>query len=274
VDRRGRRDPEIEPALDLVLTHVDDRFDGSMRAKIGADASRVLPLLENHDFTFLIEDPATIWNLGPKRYPQIAQRYQTLTAHQNKLAIDINVVERYQDVYPVKRQTGIELFELIHEAALSFPRVALYFENSITPQDLGMLPAAASSVEKVENTGDKLIVHSRTGTGVRWSAGTGLVDGKLWPVANGDIVWLPSGVHAIQPAVNTPITRLMDFNGDLISASASSDSIEFAYQSSARALALPEHPPSRVEIDGVETKPQLTGSVLILPRGQHLVTLH
>jgi hypothetical protein len=122
---------ESKPALDLVLTHVDDRFDSTMREKIGADASRVLPLLEEHDFAFLIEDPATIWNLGPKRYPEIAERYKPLTLQQSKLAIDINVVERYQDVYPVKRQTGTELFELVHEAGQSFPRVALYFETRL-----------------------------------------------------------------------------------------------------------------------------------------------
>src|SRR5262249_13629896 len=116
-----------KPHLDLVLTHVDDRFDTSMREKIGADAARVLPLLALHDFTFLIEDPATIWNLGPQRYGQIAQRYNGLTPAAGKLGIDINVVERYQDVYPLKQQTGVELFSLVHSAAASFPRVALYF---------------------------------------------------------------------------------------------------------------------------------------------------
>ena len=98
----------------MVLTHVDDRFDTRMHDLIGADAARVLPLLDQHDFTFLIEDPATIWNLGPQRYPQIAARYQPLTSHSNRLAIDINIVERYQDVYPTKQQTGTELFQLVH----------------------------------------------------------------------------------------------------------------------------------------------------------------
>ena len=79
------------PQLDLVLTHVDDRFDTTMREKIGTDASRVLPMLSDHDFTFLIEDPATVWNLGPQRYPQIAARYNALTRAQSKLAIDIHI---------------------------------------------------------------------------------------------------------------------------------------------------------------------------------------
>ena len=67
--------------------------------------------------------------------------------------------------------------------------------------------------------------------------------------------------------------RVLDFNGDLISASASTDSIEFAYRSSAQTLAVVERPPQRVEIDGEEAHPPLHGSVLTLPRGQHLVAL-
>jgi len=98
-----------------------------MRDLIGADAGKVLPLLQQHDFTFLIEDPATVWNLGPQRYPEIAKRYQPLTSHPEKLAIDINIVDRFQDVYPTKQQTGTELFELVHLASTAFPRVALYF---------------------------------------------------------------------------------------------------------------------------------------------------
>src|ERR1700721_1030732 len=45
----------IKPQLDLTLTQVDDRFDTTMREKIGADVSRVLPMLEQHAFTFLSE---------------------------------------------------------------------------------------------------------------------------------------------------------------------------------------------------------------------------
>ena len=37
-----------EPDLDVVLTHVDDRFDAGMKDAIGADAGRVLPLLDKH----------------------------------------------------------------------------------------------------------------------------------------------------------------------------------------------------------------------------------
>ena len=261
-----------KPYLDLTLTHVDDRFDTTMREKIGADASRLLPMLGSHDFTFLIEDPATIWNLGPQRYPQIAARYSGLTPAQDKLAIDVNVVERYQDVYPTKQQTGTELFELVHTAAAAFPRVALYFENSILSPDLALLSAAASSVDRAVVAGGKLVIESPRGAGMPW-LGPALVDGKPWPVLNEKTLWLPRGPHSIEPAPKATGLRILDFNGELKSAKVTPEGVEFAYQSSARAMATLEHTPRKVEIDGAETKPQFSGNVLILPRGQHLVVL-
>ena len=263
---------KTKPHLDLTLTHVDDRFDTTMREKIGADVTAVLPLLGEHDFTFLIEDPATIWNLGPQRYPQIAARYRPLTSHQDKLAIDINVVERYQDVYPTKQATGSELFQLIHQAASAFPRVALYFESSLSQVDLPWLSSAASSVERIEQSGANLVVQSRGGVGVVFD-GTALVDGKPWPVASDTTVWLPGGTHSVEPGFKATGLRVTGFNGELKSASITATGVQLAYRSSARALATVDPLPRRVEIDGAEVQAQTSGKVIFLPRGQHLVTL-
>jgi hypothetical protein len=261
---------KTKPWLDLTLTHVDDRFDTSMREKIGADASKTLPLLDQHDFTFLIEDPATIWNLGPQRYPQIAARYAAVTPHSDRLAIDINIVERYQDVYPTKQQTGSELFALVHLAATAFPRVMLYFENSILGADLPLLPAAAATVSRVDRAGEKLTIDSSRGVGVPWT-GPALVDGKPWPVASDSTVWLPPGAHSIQPAATKPAVRLIDLNADLRDALATPTGLAFSYQSNARAFAIFDEFPRQIEIDGVVAYPQVAGNALLLPRGQHTV---
>ena len=266
----------VKPQLDLTLTHIDDRFDTSMREKLGADAARVLPLLAQHDFTFLIEDPATIWNLGPQRYPQIAARYAPLTPSREELAIDVNIVERYQDVYPTKQQTGAELFELVHTASNSFPRVALYFEASIERLDLPLLASAAAAVDRAEQVNGKVVVESRRGVGVPLKGlGPALVDGKPWPIANDTTVWLTRGAHVIEPAPPGQMLplRILEFNGDLKMASVTPRGIEFAYQSSARAMALLEHTPAKLEVDGVERPPEMAGNVLLLPRGQHYITL-
>ena len=265
-----------KPDLDLALTHVDDRFDTRMRDLIGADAGRVLPMLDSHDFTFLIEDPATIWNMGPKRYPEIAKRYQPLTRHADKLAIDINIVERYQDVYPTKLQTGTELFEEVHLAAQAFPRVALYFENSIQAADLPLLSAAAASVEKIEQTGSRLAVGSKYGVGLPWQ-GPATVNGRAWPVRSQSVLWLPAGTQVIEPAAKDTRWHVVDFNGRLESASVTARGLELAYQSSARAIAVLDGTPVKVEIDGAAASPQFqqngSETVLLLPRGQHLVSI-
>lgn len=267
---------ESKRNLDFVLTHVDDRFDTRMRDLIGADAARVLPLLDQHDFTFLIEDPATIWNLGPERYPKIAEKYEPLTKQTGKLAIDINIVERYQDVYPTKQQTGTELFELVHVAAKAFPQVALYFENSILAPDLPLLPSAAAAVDKVQQDGRRLIVDSRYGVGVPWQ-GPALVNGRIWPVHDQTTVWLPAGPNVIEPASKDPAIRMLDFNGNLHSASTSPGGLEFSYQSNASAIAVLNLRPRKIEVDGSTSDQSILESgpnfVLMLPRGQHLVQI-
>ena len=263
-----------KPDLDLVLTQVDDRFDTGMRAAIGADAARVLPLLSTHSFTFLIEDPATVWNQGPQRYQAIAERYHALTDHRDKLAIDLNIVDRYQNVYPTKQQTGTELFEMVHHAARNFGRVALYFENSLLAPDLRLLPSAAAAVTHVERVGSKLVVESAYGVGVPWH-GPALVDGEPWPAGDDETVWLPAGAHSVEPAPGKSGPRLVRLNGDLKAArSQDARSIEFSYRSSARAIAVLDRTPRSVQIDSnPATPPRASDNTLLLPRGQHIVTL-
>jgi len=268
---------KTKPDLDFVLTHVDDRFDSRMRDLIGADTAGVLPLLDQHDFTFLIEDPATIWNLGPERYPQIASRYQTLTKQTNKLAIDINIVERYQDVYPTRQQTGTELFQLVNLASRAFPQVALYFENSILDQDLPLLPSAAATVDKVEQNGTRLTVQSRYGVGVPWR-GAAKVNGQTWPVHDDSTLWLAAGLNTIERANKDAPVRILNFNGNIQTASASANGLSFSYQSNARAIAILSARPTHVEIDvgqasGLSGQTGGLSNVLFLPRGQHIVDI-
>jgi hypothetical protein len=263
-----------KPHLDLVLTHVDDRFDTGMREAIGADAARVLPLLDTHNFTFLIEDPATVWHLGPQRYQTIAERYRSLTRHQDKLAIDLNIVDRYQNVYPTKQQTGTELFQLVHAAAANFARVALYFENSLLPPDLRLLPSAAAAVTRIEKIGNKLVVESATAVGIPWR-GPARVDGLPWPAATPETLWLAAGAHAIEPAPGLQSPHLLYLNADLRAArTINASTIEFSYQSNARGIAMLDCVASSIQIDGEEALPvQASAFGELLPRGQHVVTV-
>ena len=262
------------PDLDLVLTHVDDRIDKDISDAIGADSSRVLGLFEKKNFTFLIEDPATVWHLGAQRYRAIAESYQSLTSHQEKLAIDLNIVDRYQNVYPTKQQTGTELFQLVHQAASNFQRVALYFENSLLAPDWRVLPAAAAGVVHTETIGRKMVVESARGVGVRWK-GPALVDAQLWPAADDEVVWLPAGSHSLEPAPSQGGPRLLYLNGELRAGRiVDANRIEFSYRSTARAIALLDHRIRSIELDGANANPSMAGTAtVLLPRGQHLVNI-
>ncbi len=264
-----------QPHLDLVLTHVDDRFDTGMRDAIGADAARLLPLLDRHPFTLLIEDPATVWHLGAQRYHSIAERYRALTPHREQLAIDLNIVDRYQNVYPTRQQTGTELFQLVHSAAANFQRVALYFENSLLAPDWPLLPSAAAAAARIEKPGQKTVVASVGGVGIPWR-GAALVDDLPWPVADDETVWLPAGAHSIAPGrEGLARLHLVRLNADLESARVTAPgAIEFSYRSAARAIAILDRIPTRIRIDGADDPhPGPASTTLLLPPGRHTVAV-
>ena len=265
---------KTKPYLDVVLTQIDDRFDSGIRDELGIEMFRSLSAATQHKSTLLVEDPATLWNLGPERYAKLAEKYGELKPQTRKLAIDINVVERYQDVYPTKKQTGVELFELVHQAAESFSHVALYFENSLEKVDLSILPAAATTAKVSQHGPDELDLQAREQTRVAWQ-GAVEIDGKLWPVQNSDSVLAPAGQHRLSPGVESPGIVIADFNGELKSAVASKDRTELSYKSEMRALATLASPVSSIDIDGAsfwKAAPGAVNPIIVLPPGQHVVT--
>jgi hypothetical protein len=264
-----------KPYLDIVLTHIDDRFEPGIRDALGADIARSLPLIQSRRCTLLIEDPATMWSLGPERYSKLGTQYRALTSDTGHLAVDINVVERYQDVYPTKKQTGVELFELVHEAAVSFSRVALYFENSLEKQDLALLPAAANTASAEVQDG-VLTLNALQPTRINWQ-GAADMDGKLWPMQNARGILAPAGKHKFEASASQPGVSIADFNGDIRSAQGAADRADVSYTSKSRAVAVLGSAVSRVEVDGatfLETKSgEKIGSV-VLPAGEHKVTFY
>lgn len=271
---------ERKPWLDIVLTHIDDRFEPGVRDALGADVARTLPLAEARGVKLIIEDPAPLWNLGAERYTQLAAKYAELAPNKPaaNLAVDINIVDRYQDVYPTKKQTGVELLELVHAAAASFHQVALYFESSLEKQDLMLLPAAATLAQVKRPAADELDVTTPQACRILWT-GAVEIDGKPWPVQSAVAVLTPAGHHRLAPGVTTPgasaALHISDFNGDLQAAQTTRTGIELAYKSQTRAIATLDAAVSAVEVDGSlfwrpigGEKPQF----FVLPAGQHLVT--
>lgn len=231
-----RRD---KPSLDIILTHIDDRFDTHMRDALGADAARVLRGTEGQGTGFLIEDPATVWHLGPSRYREIRKRYQDLTKEPERLSIDINIVERYQDVYPTRRQTGAELAQLIHESAASFDQVALYFEYSLRPVDHALMGPAAARLEGWKESAAGLSVKLGAPARIDWMGGA-TVNGMPWPLTDGKSIYLPAGEWKIEAAAQPPATRLVDHNLRVESVTADDGGYTIRYSSRTAGIAIVE----------------------------------
>lgn len=263
-----------KPYLDIALTHIDDRFEPGIRDALGADVARSFPVVKATKSTLLVEDPATLWALGPERYRKLADKYAELTPDRDHIAVDINVVERYQDVYPTKKQTGLELAELVHEAASSFSRVALYFESSLENVDLSLLPFAATDSSVRQTSIDEIEVSAKAATRISWR-GPVEVDGRVWPVQDSTTVIAPAGRHTLSPSIEKSPVTLLDFNADVRSASVGKDRVELSYSSASRAIVILGSPVTLIEVDGVPLPtpaPLDVKSSVMLPAGQHLVS--
>jgi len=101
------------------------------------------------------------------------------------------------------------------------------------------------------------------------------VDGQPWPVQDEETLWLPAGPHAIEPVAHAAGPRLARLNGELKAARAvDARTLEFTYQSASRAIAIVSRAPVKLQIDGMDESLRLAGpATLLLPRGQHVVTL-
>jgi hypothetical protein len=267
---------ESKPYLDIVLTHIDDRFEPGTRDLLGADVARSLPALQAHNASLLVEDPANLWSLGPERYKKLAGKYRDLNVPV-EYAVDLNIVERYQDVYPTKKQTGGELFELIHEAAMGFSHVALYFENSLEKQDLPLLSVAAAKASVQRAAPDDLLVNAKESTKVNWQGAVEL-DGKPWPVRSKQSVVIPAGKHQLTSGVTDPPILVSDFNGNILSATTTPNEVTIAYKNRSRAVAKLSSTITSAQVDGVPvlrpSQPsENSSSELLLPPGQHVLTL-
>lgn len=259
-----------KPYLGVVLTHIDDRFDSAIRDELGADVARTLPLMQSAKSTLLVEDPANLWDLGPERYAKLASKYRELTPDLGLLAVDINVVERYQDVYPTKKQTGVEVLELVHQAANSFGHVAIYFENSIEKQDLPLLPAATAKAYEEDAPDAAISVTAQDLTRLSFDSAAA-VDGRPWPLQSKDSILLPAGKHRVS-AGTEPAVAISDFNGEIRSGFARDSESGISYVSGTRAIAVLGSAVASVQLDGLPfANAKAAGEAVMLPPGEHLV---
>lgn len=237
--------------LDLVMTVVENLSNPAIREATGSDLRALLSVARKFDATLILEDPATLWNMGPARYRELAQRFG-LSA-----GVDINIVDRYQQTFPTKKQSGTEFLLLLHHAAQSFSPVLVYFEQSIYAHDMELAAhALVADAQPVEMYVGK---------------GRPTVNGADWPVRDGERVLLPAGNHHVETLPgNPPPVSLLTLNADLLDAAYDGTrAFRFRYRSRPRAAAVFSERPTSILVDG---KPITADSeAVLLPPGEHEV---
>ena len=219
----------------------------------------------------------------------MGQRYRTLILPGKDFMLDLNILsyrpEKKETAFPTLVQTGIEAYQLAHAAALGADRFSVYSESSVRPQDLRMIPYAASARAKLlripggwrlSSPFPVVMELSPAYAALRMETGDRITsDRGSFLIPPGEHT-LTAELHAGDPFSSRPTGgKLLSITGRLTSLTTSSRSVNFGYWSSTRCIASFSHRPFAVFLDGKEiTAEPLEGYrrfSLIFPPGSHTV---
>ncbi|HUI29192.1 MAG TPA: DUF2334 domain-containing protein [Candidatus Acidoferrales bacterium] len=279
-----------KPGAQIILTILDQKTFPDLRASIGVDADQIVQLRQKYDFALQVEDPQSNWNTDPRRYVGIGNTYRRLLGPDSSdLMIDLNVYSMrdssYTGVFPSKTPTGTESYLLVNSAAKVAPRVTIYDEATVLPQDLADFPYAISPQANMQITDGGYEIDAPYSTSIRLSAGTKyiIVDGEtVFPYQPGYFA-IPAGKHLIkihEAQVNPFQDETMDSHIEAASCNILSErtlqrGVEFTYESPARCAVSFGKMPFAVFVDDHETPFSVAREEqhygIILPAGQHKV---
>lgn len=267
--------------LQTVVTAIDSIADKDMREKIGVDASRIVELQYKYHFMLQIEDPYTLWNLGPDRYRVIGEEYRSIMSDRNQLSIDINVIDRGGEVYPTRKQRGVELYQLVNTAGRYADKVILYSLATLEEDEMGFVPYSRSGdIEVREVSKNEYIFEADKGFTWRTAieGKTFYIDGEKWPFVSEKGVMIPGGEHRLKVlnTENEAMLLLETVNGEISDVSID-QKVNFSYASEGRFFVLTNTRPSRVVLDGTVYGPHIMEDgnkyTVILPKGVHRLSI-
>jgi len=124
--------------FDIVVTVVDSIKSPEVRETWGVNSQKLAELLNDYNFTFVVEDPMRMWDLPPDRYEALIEAYKSLGIPTSSLGMDLNVVDCHREKggFAHTKQAGAELFQLLRSASKGGCRVIVYGEATILEGDL------------------------------------------------------------------------------------------------------------------------------------------
>ena len=174
---------------------------------------------------------------------------------------DVNVVPD-RDItntnLPSKTATGTELALTLLSAASASGRVAVYSEQTVSPQDWDLIQMVLNRPVSVSGGKTSMDVNATTSL-VLTPADDPLyyVDGHLWPAVSQDGVVMPTGEHSISTErswwhfLDTEEfqARILTCTADLAEAQADTTGLTFRYRSPGRAVFVFNQQPNEILVD-------------------------
>jgi hypothetical protein len=267
--------------FEVIVTAMDALGSPELREYYGVDMGQILALQKRFRFTLNVEDPEHLWSTDPQRYLAIGRRYEELLRGRDRLMLDLNIlVFRKPEVttpFPTLIQTGTESFHLVNAAASGAPRMVIYSESSVNPQDLLLFPYALAGAVQYRREGEAYRVSAPHSFVLKLPPEIRelQVDGTAVTPVRENLFLIPAGDHEIR-VVAAPArafsaheleTRVLSFTGNILSLSYGLRSVSVTYESGTRALLSLNREPTLVQVDG-------EGMAFTAMKGNDCFTVH
>lgn len=274
----------------IIVTAMDSYTSPELREYIAEDMDNILKLQKKYNFVLQVEDPQHLWSSDPMRYLKIGNDYSNKIEDSKKLMLDLNILKFRNESdaipFPTLIQTGIESFHLVRSASLGAPRLTIYAESSINPQDLFYMPYALASDVNYKMTEDGLECFSPTSFSLELPTNVKSIAinrSTISPGRNNSFI-IPAGANFIKFNTGsdrfTPSqmqTRIFSFTGNLLSINYGYQDLSFEYDSDTRTLISLNRAPTSVKIDGNNYNFKVMKGddcfSIFLPNGKHQVDL-
>jgi uncharacterized protein YdaL len=253
------------PGFQVIVTAMDSYLAPEMREYIGVDMSSILALQKKYAFLLQVEDPERFWATAPSRYVDIGRRYAKLLGDRSLLLLDLNIVSgpRKPDQvtpFPTLIQTGTESFDLVRAASIGAPRMTIYSESSVNPQDLKFFPFALASDVQYRRTGHGYEVTSPYSFTLKLPPGVReiSIDGMVHSPSRENVFLIPAGTHTVEtggdqsPAFSTHEleARILSISGNLLSIEQGIRTMAFTYEADTRVFVALNREATALSVDG------------------------
>jgi hypothetical protein len=282
---------QVKPGFEIIVTAMDSYSAPRLREYIGVDMKSVRALQQRFNFRLQVEDPEDLWSTDPRRYIAIGDHYGQLLGGKDRLLLDLNILSfrkaEKTTPFPTLIQTGTESYLLVQAASLGAPRMTIYSESSINPQDMRFLPYALATGVRYRSVDGGYTISTPTSVVMNLPPETKEIrlDGNPLSPSRDNLYLIPAVTHTVRLGSDPSgafsphalDARILSFTGNILAVTTWMRSIEVVYESHTRTLISINREPVAVNVDGEEYSfTSMRGNdcfSLFLPAGSHTVKI-